>query len=305
MKMMKKPHKFLFNRIWLVMGLAVLLLLLTTAETPAQDTNDPLWHATYWNNTSLSGEPVLEREENQINYNWGIQSPDAKVHTDNFSIRWTGTFNFEPATYRFAATSDDGMRVWIDGDLLIDEWYDHPVKTVTADKNLRNGSHQIVVEYYEREDGAIAEFWWAPAPPPDGNNWRGEYFNNINLQGEPKLVRQDPEIGFNWDRNPPGEGIRVNKFSARWTRSINMTEGNYRFTMLVDDGARLWVNGRLLIDAWEVQSPQEYTADIYVPGGYIPIKMEYFDNRLGALAQLSWQKTTAQTGVWYGKYYTR
>lgn len=97
--------------------------------------------------------------------------------------------------------------MWVDGALIIDEWHDHPVTTFTADKNLSGGRHRIVVEYYEDESGAIAQLWWAPAPPPDGQNWRGEYFNNPTLRGEPALVREDPAIGFNWTDTAPGPGV--------------------------------------------------------------------------------------------------
>jgi hypothetical protein len=270
----------------------------------AQGTADPLWQATYWDNRYLVGPPVLQRPENSINYNWGDEEPSGlDIDEDTFSVRWVGFFPFRPATYRFTAVSDDGVRVWVDGDLIIDAWNDHPVQTITADKSLSAGNHQIVVEYYENEGGAVIQFWWAPAPPPDGNNWRGEYYNNIGLGGQPDLVREDPAINFNWDQLSPGPGINSDRFSVRWRQTVNLPAGNYRFRMTVDDGGRLWVNGRLLIDGWRVQSPRTYTGEIYLPGGPTPMRMEYFDDRLGALAQLSWSQAPAQTDQWRAEYY--
>lgn len=73
--------------------------------------------------------------------------------------------------------------------------------------------------------------------------------------------------------------------------------------MTVDDGGRLWVNGRLLIDAWQIQSPHTCSADIYLPGGPTPVRMEYFENLRGAVAQLSWERAPLRTEFWRGEYF--
>jgi hypothetical protein len=66
--------------------------------------------------------------------------------------------------------------------------------------------------------------------------------------------------------------------------------------MTVDDGGRLWVNGHLLIDAWKDQAPRTYTGDIYLPGGGVPVKMEYYENTGDAIAKLSWIKANGSPG---------
>jgi hypothetical protein len=278
--------------------------LVAASPAQAQRPAKANWQAAYWNNTTLSGPPVLRRTETSINHTWGAESPAPEVHDNNFSARWTADVNFRPATYRFAATGDDGIRVWVDGDLIIDAWYDHPAETFVADKNLSAGRHHIAVEYYEHRGGAVAQLWWAPAPPKDDETWRGAYYNNTSFRGDPVLVRQDPVIGFNWTTVSPGSGVNRDSFSVRWTRTVDLPAGRYRFKMTVDDGGRLWVNGRLLIDAWQVQSPQTYTAETYLPGGSIPIKMEYFDNQAGAVAKLSWSPEPIRpTSQWRGEYF--
>ncbi|HXG75975.1 MAG TPA: PA14 domain-containing protein, partial [Gaiellaceae bacterium] len=62
----------------------------------------------------------------------------------------------------FTATADDGVRVWVDGVLVIDAWVDQPPTTYTATRTLAAGSHQVTVEYYERGWGAVARVSWAP-----------------------------------------------------------------------------------------------------------------------------------------------
>ena len=92
---------------------------------------------------------------------------------------------------------------------------------------------------------------WTPVPfptatqTPDPNMWRGEYFNNPNLQGAPVLVRNDPSINFNWGAGSPAPNIPVDYFSARWTRSLMFDGGMYRFSAQADDGVRVWLDSQL------------------------------------------------------------
>jgi hypothetical protein len=80
---------------------------------------------------------------------------------------------------------------------------------------------------------------------------------------------------------------------VRWTRALDLEPGSYRFTATADDGVRVWVNGHLLIDAWRDQALRTYTGDIYLPGGSIPVKMEYYENAGEAVARLRWEKADA------------
>ena len=73
---------------------------------------DASWQATYWNNKTLSGTPVLQRSEADLNKDWGDGTPDPLLDKDLFSARWTRSINFPTSSaYRFTATTDDGMRV--------------------------------------------------------------------------------------------------------------------------------------------------------------------------------------------------
>jgi hypothetical protein len=261
-----------------------------SAQDPSPQHSDPTWQASYWNNMALSGSPVLQRSESNLDYNWGTGSPDAAVWADGFSARWTRYLDLTAGTYRFTATSDDGMRVYVDGVAIIAQWYDHSAQTVSVDRSLAGGHHLVVVEYYENTGDAVARFSWTPLGAI--TNWRGAYFNNKTLSGTPALVRDDAQVNFQWGSGSPAPGvIGSDGFSVRWTRTLNLEAGSYRFSMTVDDGGRLWVNGHLLLDAWKDQAPRTYTGVLYVPAGGVPVKMEYYENTGGATAQLSWVKT--------------
>jgi hypothetical protein len=274
-----------------VLGLILVLAMSGTAlaQGPAPQHSDPTWWASYWNNMTLTGSPVVQRSESSLDYDWGSGPPAPGVQADGFSARWTRYLDLPAGTWRFTTTSDDGMRLYVDGSLLVDAWYDHPPLVVSADRALTAGHHLVVVEFYENMGGAVARVSWAAVTPI--NNWRGAYFNNKTLSGSPTLVRDDAQINFEWGSGSPVPGtISADGFSVRWKRTLDLPAGNYRFSMTVDDGGRLWVNEHLLIDAWKDQAPHTYTGEIYLPGGGIPVKMEYYENTGGATAKLSWAK---------------
>jgi len=290
------------KRMSLLIGVVIALAMTGTAWAQGPilpQHSDPGWQAIYWNNTALSGPPVLQRAEGNLDYDWGTGSPAPGVNADQFSARWTRYIDVAPGTYLFTVTADDGIRLWVDNALLIDQWRDQAPSTFSASKYLGPGHHLARVDYYEDFGGAVARISWTlgglpptptPQPPPPGyGNWRGEYFNNKSLSGTPALVRNEAQIQFNWGSGSPAPGwVDADGFSARWSRSLNLAAGNYRFTMVVDDGARLFVNGHTLIDAWKDQSATTYTGDIYLPGGMTTIQMEYYENVGAAVAQLTW-----------------
>ena len=116
----------------------------------------------YFNNMDLSGSPALVRTDSRVDFDWGQDSPDPAVNADEFSVRWTGKLvPPETGTYGLAVTTDDGVRLYIDEDLLIDEWYDHSATTYSVFKELQSGRDcNIVMEFYENTLHAEARLQW-------------------------------------------------------------------------------------------------------------------------------------------------
>ncbi len=116
----------------------------------------------YFNNLTLAGAPALTRVE-AVDFGWGTGSPGPAVGSDNFSARWTGSV-LAPATgsYRFRTVSDDGVRLWVNGVQVINNWTDHAATTNTSGTvNLVAGQrYTIRLEYYERTGQAVLRLQW-------------------------------------------------------------------------------------------------------------------------------------------------
>jgi uncharacterized protein YkwD len=114
----------------------------------------------YFNNTGLVGAPVLVNTSPTITFDWAWGFPSPPVHLDNFSVRWQGTFDFAQSAYLFNVLAAGGMRVYIDGALVLDRWYDQAAYTYRIRQALTAGSHVITLEYFDRADLAVAHLSW-------------------------------------------------------------------------------------------------------------------------------------------------
>jgi hypothetical protein len=272
----------------------------TPTEPPAPPPPTESWRGEYFNSPMLSGNPTLVREDPVIDFDWGRGSPSPEILKDGFSARWTRTVSLEAGSYRFYATSDDGVRMFLDGDLIIDQWHLGRATTYTADRTLSAGNYTLVVEYFEGWGDASIRVWWDR--PGDFPEWRGEYFDNVELRGMPVLTRNDPTLNFNWGSGSPAAGVPADRFSVRWTRTLDFEGGVYRFRALVDDGVRVYVGGTRVIDEWTNGRPREVTGDIALAAGSHIVKVEYYEAAGDAVMQLTWELRDAYPD-WRGEYW--
>ena len=127
----------------------------------------------YFPNANLLGAATLTRTE-AIDFDWGTAAPAAGLPADNVSVRWSGELQaIEGGDYSWRTRSDDGVRLWVDGVLRIDNWTVHaPAVDTSATLALVAGQRvKVTLEYQDRGGGAVMQWsWlrpggvWAPVP---------------------------------------------------------------------------------------------------------------------------------------------
>ena len=121
----------------------------------------------YYNNPDFT-QLQLVRYDGAVDFSWGSGSPGGSIDPDGFSIRWTGQVEAQfSETVTFYTTSDDGVRLWVDGVLLIDDWNDHAPLENSGTIALAAGQKvDLVLEYYENTGGAVVTLSWSSASQP-------------------------------------------------------------------------------------------------------------------------------------------
>ena len=128
-------------------------------------------------------------------------------------------------------------------------------------------------------------FYWNPV-----NGWWGEYFNNETLSGNPVFVRDDPAIDFAWLGESPHPSVNPDSFSVRWTKTVDFVADTYLFTVVRDDGARLWIDDQKILDEWTVGVDTHQVLHTMSSGSH-DIRLEVFEKSGWASAGLSWIRT--------------
>jgi beta-glucosidase len=131
-------------------------------------------------------------------------------------------------------------------------------------------------------------------PPPGhvGQGLLGEYFVGKERTGTPKLARIDATVDFRWELAAPAPGLPEDNFSARWTGKLNPKQsGLYVLALRSDDGSRLFVDGKLVVDNWGDHAPTLKTSELALAAGKsYDLRLEYFEGILGASVELLWQR---------------
>lgn len=211
-----------------------------TTTTTATDVSLGTWLVQYFPNQDLSGFPSGIFSVNEITEDWGQGSPLVSVPSDNFSARWTTTATLEAGQYRITARADDGVRVFVDGQQIVDRWINAVDQLGTGDITLAGGQHTFVVEYYEDGGNAYIEFNVArldetqvvptpvpavkvPSSPPEQTNATGTVdAYRLNVRAAPNTGAQ---IVTKIERGETYPIIGRNADDSWWQISVDGTAG--------------------------------------------------------------------------------
>jgi hypothetical protein len=271
------------------------------------------WAAEFFAGTGFEGPAVAERCDQAVDFDWGAGAPVAGVAENQFSARWTTTATFSAGDHRFTGTSDDGLRILVDGEVVLDNWGDHGSTTVSTVVPVVAGTHTVVVEYYEAwgDAEARASFTLVAGGGPTcaPGEWTATFHGGRALVGDPLAQRCDTAVDFDWGAEAPAPGVPVNNFSARWTTSMTFDAGSHVFSATADDGIRILLDGVTVLDGWADQSGVTYSETVPVTGGVHEVTVEYYEAYGDAVARASVTPSasdgppTCAPGEWTATFY--
>ncbi|NJK52839.1 MAG: DUF4347 domain-containing protein [Leptolyngbyaceae cyanobacterium SU_3_3] len=294
--------------------------LVTSIVTPDSGTGTPGTgnglKGEYFDNRDFT-DLIVTRIDPTVNFDWAAGSPAPGVAPDTFSVRWTGQVQaLSTGNYTFFTSTDDGVRLSVNGQTLINRFVDQSTKEYNGTIALVAGQkYDIQMEYYDNGFDAVSRLLWAgpgvakqviptsqlystippvidPGPVPDpgtGNGLKGEYYDNIDFTNL-ALTRTDANVNFDWAEGSPSPVIGPDTFSVRWTGQVEaLYSETYTFFTSTDDGVRLFVNGQQIINRFVDQGTTEHRGTIaLVAGQKYDIRLEYYDNTFDAVARLGW-----------------
>lgn len=274
----------------------------------------PRWKGSYYTNRDLAGAPSLIVPIEVLDYSWGYGSPSPGIPADNFSARFERVFTLNPDSYVITLRVDDGVRVWVNNQLVLDDWRVGSVRNLYVERQL-SGPTPIVVEYFEATELASITFYIElsvnrpiptrqPTPSelsPQSDQWAAAYWNNRDLTGAPSLARyesrQSSPLDRNWGSGSPAPGvIAVDNWSARWQGVFNFAAGDHVFKAISDDGIRVKIDGIMLIDAWYDGHKELSNTFRRLGSGPHTITIEFYENAGSAYATVSWYRDQGSGG---------
>lgn len=266
----------------LLIGMAVLSLapLPTWAVTPETAKGTGLY-GEYFATRDLSGSVKLRRTDRQIDFDWANRSPFADVPTDGFTVRWSGEVE-APVTgdYTFATTADDGVRLWVNGRQLIDDWQTHSLllRRATPIRLTAGVRYTIKLEYMENTGLAAVKLLWAyPGQSeqvvPQARLYvpdRVDYLSDMVIARKTTPVELDKRSG----QALTVAGVSFSKGLAvvgdnEVVYKLNRLYDDFRATVGIDDSAgsagsvvfEVWVDGTM---KWDSALQRGSTAGQYV-----------------------------------------
>ncbi len=249
------------------------------------------WEVKYYSGTnfgSFVASMTLDRIERVM-----AERPTA-VGNSNYSVRARRTLWLPLGRYRAQIRADGGVRLKIGGVPSIDAWVDQPPTSYWTYFEHRGGPLSIEIEYYQHLSGADLAFELVP------EGFFGEYYREVTLEKPPTAssldrnvpiaYRFEPAIDFDWGQSGHLSRIGSDRFSARWTGEVELPVGRWSIEVTADDGVRLFLDGRLLIDQWRDQSPTIHRKILDLVGRKHNLRLEYYEKTGRAVCKMVFRR---------------
>ncbi len=260
--------------------------------------------AEFWNNVDYTGDPVFTKVDSVLQFDFGAGSVDPLVNADGVGMQWKGKLvpDFSE-NYTLTLFHNDGGRLWLNGDLLIDQWGPGQA-THTATIDLVAGQfYDLVVQIEEIDNTTRGSLSWSSASVADeiipnqnlftGHGLLAEFWNNVDYTGDPVFTKVDSVLQFDFGSGSVDPLVNADGVGMQWTGQLvpDFSE-NYTLTLFHNDGGKLWLDGDLLIDQWGPgQATHTATIDLVAGQAYdLVVQIEEIDNT--TRGSLSWSSAS-------------
>ncbi len=257
------------------------------------------WSVTYYSDEQLTTTCHEARYEGSYLFaSWGDGAPGGSCPSDHFSARFSRWIDLAAGDYEFWLGYDDGARLKIDGEVVIDGW--EGAGQFSASRYLDAGYHKLEVEYRESVgDAYLSAFWRGPGfyltrEAQDTSQWYAQYWGNQALGGAPVIMDNEGTsfLDHDWGPGAPRTILPADRFSSRFERSVQFDAGRWRFVVASDDGVRLWLDGEPILDEWKDQVAH-FTSEVDLTEGTHELKLDHYENGGYAFIRLSWERVSS------------
>lgn len=281
----------------------------------------------YFDNEELAGSPVASScDSYPLDHHWDDSGvPEMGGIADHFSVRWTGSFDFNGQYYSFTSTSDDGSRIRVNGASVLDRW-SSSAATSTSEPIRLSGLANVDYELVQHSGDARATMFWGEVlcstssggggprscagvdedsltcPP---GSWKATYYDNEAHISPAQYAACEQNIHRQWIGQGVGLaqlGGQSDHFSIRWVGQFDFG-GSYQFQTRSDDGSRLFVDSTLVLDKWRTCCSTWTSDTVDIPGTAL-LTFELVNYGPGAYADLTWINNGCGSGSFRVEYYS-
>lgn len=236
------------------------------------------WSVKYYAGKDLTAPPAVTTTVGSVSE---VAARAGVLYRENdFSAIATRTVWLPVGRYAFSVRADDGVRLVVNKRTLIDAWVDQGPTDYAATYEHAGGWLAIAVEYYQAAGGKTLQVAMA------NQDFYGEYYRGTTLNQvpagssarrvAPMAYRYEEDVDFDFGRGSYLPRVGATDFSARWMGKVTLPVGRWRVEATCDDGVRVFVDGRLLIDSWKDQVATKHTRQIDLTGRAHDVKVEYY-----------------------------
>jgi hypothetical protein len=266
-------------------------------------------------NLPVGQKPSVERVDKEMNFASTLEAFPGTKLVDNFYVNWTGVIRIpKDGKYNFYLESDDGARLFIDGKEVVDHGGTHDMTEMSGRAELKAGDHELKVEFFDAEEEAGCILSWETAdqakavvpatvlfhkaaggdPGLLAEYYRteegAEDFPDFPASKTPDLKRVDKTINFESTQDSwPGTQFK-DFFYIRWTGTVRVpADGKYTFFLDSDDGSRLFIDGKEVLDNGGAHAMAEVAGSLQLTAGDHALKVEFFEKDIDAGCKFSWK----------------